>query len=230
VPLAIIVSFFLYGIFMPFSSPTYYQRIFAGKDSKTAAKGTWLSLLWVGIPMICLVIIGLAARSSFPGIDPELAFIKTVGQSGIFFLYGGSVLLWAALMSTADTVAFTTSQIVCHNIQEKKMTMHNARVALLAVLALSSIISLLLPSVIKVSILFLGVSMAIAVPLFLHWFMKFSSKAFITSMLVSAAGTLAYTVFYKFDPSAVGVALVLSLVTILIFWCCEKLLFTPRRA
>jgi Na+/proline symporter len=122
VPVGLIVGFFLFGLFGPFSGPHYYQRIFAASNGKVARFGTWLSSLAILLPGIGLFVIGMAAKKLFIGIDPDLAFLKMIQSGGPTIALIGSLVLWCALMSTVDTITFTASQILNKDVFKKSLS------------------------------------------------------------------------------------------------------------
>jgi Na+/proline symporter len=207
VPLMIIISFFLFGLFNPYGISTYYQRIFAAKDENTVKKGTWISGVILLIAISLILVIGLSARSLFPNIDPDLAFISLIFKFGGIILSLGAVLLWAALMSTADTMTFAASQILFRNVLNRELTIKNTRIGILVILLLGLLISIFLPSVVKVSILFLGGGMIIAPIVFFQWFTRFSEKAVVLAIIISVLAIVIFTLIMGLTPVIVMVAL-----------------------
>lgn len=100
--------------------PDMYSRLFCARDEKVARNAA-LSAAVVAVPIaFIIVLIGMAAAVSFPGIAPEQAF-PTVIQNLLPAGLSGLVIaaLLAAIMSSADTVILTTSAIVGVDIYGK---------------------------------------------------------------------------------------------------------------
>ncbi len=172
VPIGTTIGFFLFGLFGPFSISTYYQRVFAANSGKTARKGTWLSSLAILLPGAGLFIIGMAAKNLFPNIDPDLAFLKIIQLGGQTIALVGALILWAALMSTVDTLTFAGSQIYNKDLLNKPLSRKNVRVGIVILLGLGLVISFVVPSITSVALMFLGGGMAVAPSAFFQWFMK----------------------------------------------------------
>jgi len=207
IPLTIIISFFLFGLFNPYGISTYYQRIFAAKGESEVKKGTWISGGIILIAIILQLVIGVFARSIFPTIDPDLAFMSILFKFGGLLLTLGALLLWTALMSTADTMTFAASQILFKNIFNRELTIKNIRFGITLILIFGLIISIFLPSVVKVSILFLGGGMIIAPIVFFQWFIKFSERAVILAIIIAVLAIIIFTLVVGITPIIVIVSL-----------------------
>lgn len=206
-PIGTLIGFFLFGLLGPFSISTYYQRVFAAESGKTAKIGTWLSSLAILLPGIGLLFIGIAAKNLFPGIDPDLAFLKIIGTGGQYIALVGALLLWSALMSTIDTLTFAGSQIVNKNLLNKQLTKRNVRVGIVVLLALGLIIGFAVPSVMSVGILFLAGGLAIAPSAFFQWFMKSLKQYSVVASLLSGIAALFLYAFIKgISPTLVAVS------------------------
>lgn len=216
-PLGIIIGLFLFGLFEPFAISTYYQRIFASESSVTARKGTWLGSFAVLPPVIGVLVIGIAAKKLFPGIDPDTAFLRTIQEGGKLLSIIGALVLWAALLSTIDTVTFAASQILNKDILNKPLTRKNVGLGVVALLGFGVIISFIAPSVIDASLLFLGGGMIIAPIPFFHWFMpRLKSYSIIAAL---SAGVLSLVIFVALvgpSPTVVGVTFATSTLVLLV--------------
>lgn len=206
-PLGIIIGLFLFGVFEPFAISTYYQRIFASDSPATARKGTWLGSLAVFPAVIGILVIGIAAKKLFPDIDPDTAFLKTIQRGGKALSVVGALVLWAALLSTIDTVTFAASQILNRDILNKPLKRRNMGYAIVSLMSVGLLISFIFPSVIDASILFLGGGMVIAPILFFHWFMpKLDTVTIVSALITGMASLIVYVVFNGPNPTVVGIA------------------------
>ena len=111
--ISLTISFILYGIFQLFASADLWQRVYAARDEGVVKRGLIISGIFVLFIGILLSVIGLAAGSALPGLDPNQAaaiWLTTLlppALSGIVI-----VLVFAAVMSSADTVIFTISSSI----------------------------------------------------------------------------------------------------------------------
>jgi len=224
VPFGTTIGFFLFGLFGPFSISTYYQRVFAAESGKTARKGTWLSSLAIILPGIGLFIIGMTAKNLFPDIDPDVAFLRIIRLGGRSIALVGGLVLWAALMSTVDTLTFAGSQIFCKDLLGKPLSKRNVSVGIVVLLGLGLIISFVLPSVTSVALMFLGGGMAVAPSAFFQWFMKsLKQYSVIVSLLFGIASIIIYAVIRGIDPNIVAVSFFVSTIVLLLVHFTGKL-------
>lgn len=196
-PAGNIIGFFLFGIFGPFSISTYYQRVFASKDERTARIGTFISGAILLALLLLLVTIGWAAKRLLPDIDPDVAFVSLLNHFGGLAFTVGALALWAALLSTADTLAFAAGQILVQNILGKRLTRRMTQASIVLIMIFAAVISFLLPSIVSVGMLFLGGGMILAPIGFLQWFMKLSQ---LTVVLALSAGVLSLAVYVALRP------------------------------
>lgn len=217
VPMGTTIGFFLFGLFGPFAISTYYQRIFAADSPKTAQVGTWLSSVLILLPGAGLFIIGMAAKKLFPGIDPDLAFLKIIQTGGLGITLVGALVLWSALMDTVDTLVFAGSQILNRDLLGKELTKRNVRRGILLLLGVGVVVSFSLPSVTGVALLFLGASMAVAPSAFFLWFMKgLRGTAVVISLVSEIAGLAVYSLMKGITPQGVGVSFAAALLALLL--------------
>jgi len=211
VPMGTTIGFFLFGLFGPFSISTYYQRVFAARDSETARKGTWLSSLAIILPGIGLFIIGIAAKTLFPSIDPDLAFLKIIQLGGKTIAIIGALILWSALMSTVDTLTFVGSQILNRDLLNRDLSRKNVGFGIIALLGLGVAIGYILPSVTGVALIFLGGGMVVAPSAFFQWFMKSLKQYSVVSSLIGGSVVLlVYSFLEGISPNNVAVAFIAS--------------------
>ena len=222
VPIGTIIGFFLFGVFGPYTLSTYYQRIFAAKNAKTAMRGTWFGGLFIFILVALVIVIGIAARSIMPNIDPDIAFVSLLQHFGGLIMSVGALVLWSALMSTSDTLTFSGSQILSYNVFGVKMSKKAIRISVIAILLFGMIISFLVPSIIAVGMIFLGGGTIIAPIGFFQWFIKFKQKAVVSALVAGTIALIAYVALVDLTPAVVAVTFVVSTVTLFAVHLGEK--------
>lgn len=105
-PLMTIV-FMAFGILIIFQSAEYWQRVYAAKNDTVVKNGLIGSAIFVVVTGFAITIIGLSAHLHIPEIEARNAFAE-----GLTFLIpakyigAGLILLFAAIMSSADTIIF----------------------------------------------------------------------------------------------------------------------------
>jgi|GEM_PF-1124661 len=217
IPIGTTIGFFLFGLFGPFSISTYYQRIFAAESSTTVKRGTWLSSLAILLPGVGLFVIGMAAKKLLPDVDPDLAFIKIIQLGGQAIALVGALVLWAALMSTIDTLTFAGSQILNKDLLGKPLSRKNVGVGIVLLLGLAAVISFVSPSITEVGMMFLGGTMAIAPSAFFQWFIKSLKQYSVVASLISGVIMLfVYAAIKGVSPNVVAVSFFASTVVLLV--------------
>jgi solute:Na+ symporter, SSS family len=217
-PPGTIIGFFLYGLFGPFTMSTYYQRIFAAESPQTARTATWLSALTILIPGLGLFILGMHAKNLFPSIDPDSAFLRLIQLGGSTTSLAGALVLWAALMSTVDTLTFAGSQILNKDLLNKPLTRTNVGMGIVIVLALALIVAFVLPSLNSVFMIFLAGGMTIAPAGFFQWFVPgIRQSSVIASLVAGIALSALYVGCIGLSPNVAAVAFAGSTVFLFAF-------------
>lgn len=170
---ATIFGFLLIGIVFPFASPDLWQRVYAAKDVKTFRKGMILSIVIYIFVALMLALVALSVKTQLPGIDPDTALV-----SGFSLLLGPGlaglaiVMLFSALMSTADTFFFTASSAVSQDFLKKHEPVSTLRYTLVIVMLVSTIITLLTENLVIAAYIFSAFFMVLAVPAIASWVKK----------------------------------------------------------
>ncbi len=110
------LSFVFFGIFIIFQSSEYWQRVYAAKNTTVVKRGFIGSIILVMITGFALTFIGLAARHGNPDLDANQAI--AFGLSGMLpetMLGAGLVLIFAAIMSSADTIIFVLASSIAED-------------------------------------------------------------------------------------------------------------------
>ncbi len=169
-------------------------------------------------------------KKLFPDIDPDTAFLKTIQRGGKALSIVGALVLWAALLSTIDTVTFAASQILNRDILNKPLKRRNMGFAIVSLMSIGLLISFIFPSVIDASILFLGGGMVIAPILFFHWFMpKLDSYSIISALSVGMVSLIVYVVFKGPNPTVVGIAFATTTLILLVTHFSRKFFKTVKQ-
>ena len=222
-PVSNIIGFFLFGIFGPFSISTYYQRVFASKDRETAISGTLISGAILFFLLILIVRVGFGAKASLPGIDPDIAFVSLLEHSGGWFFTGGALALWAALMSTADTLSFAAGQILVQNIFGRKLTRRSTQISIIIIMLLGALTSFALPSIVSVGMLFLGGGMILAPIGFFQWILNIQEFDVSAAILAGLCSIIIFLAISPISPTIVVVTFGATTITLLSSYCLSRL-------
>ncbi|MCF8328429.1 MAG: sodium:solute symporter family protein [Bacteroidales bacterium] len=110
------LSFIFFGVFIIFQSAEYWQRVYAAKSAKVVRRGFIGSSVLVLITGLALSFIGMAARTSTAGLEPEQAIAYGLSEMLPQGMLGfGLVLIFAAIMSSADTIIFVLASSIAED-------------------------------------------------------------------------------------------------------------------
>jgi Na+/proline symporter len=164
-----------------------------------------------------LAIIALAVKALLPQLDPDTALIYGFGELlGPGFAGLAIVLLFAAIMSSIDTYAFTTSSSIIQGFfrkLNKTVTVKAIKIVLTMLLILSTILVIVLENMVLSTYIFTGFIIVLAIPTLLTWIRKkVNPLTLIISFVVSFIGIF-YLLFTApvLDPSLVSNMLIISI-------------------
>lgn len=122
------IAFLAFGVFIIFQSAEYWQRVYAARDMHVVKNGLLWSAVLVILTGMAITLIGLNAHQRLPNIAPENAF--AAGISLLFpahLLGGGLVMIFAAIMSSADTIIFVLASSVASDYWERWQKRHGRK-------------------------------------------------------------------------------------------------------
>ena len=206
---ATIAGFLIIGLLLPFASPDLWQRVYSAKDKKTAMKGIFYSVLVYMVVCFALAIIALSVKALLPALDPDTALIYGFGKLLIPGLAGlAIVLLFAAVMSSIDTYAFTASSAIIQDFfrnLSKEKTVKYIKIILTLILVAATILVILLQNMVLSTYIFTGFVIVLAIPTLMTWIRKKISLITLTiTFLVGYVGIIYFlTTSPVIEPSLV---------------------------
>ncbi|GAB4320649.1 MAG: sodium/proline symporter [Bacteroidales bacterium] len=111
------VVFIIFGVLIIFQSAEYWQRVYAAKSLTVVRRGFVWSAILVVITGLVISVVGLSAHLHVPGIEPSSAFAE--GLTILVphnYIGAGLILLFAAIMSSADTIIFVLASSMAKDI------------------------------------------------------------------------------------------------------------------
>lgn len=141
-----------------------YQRLFAVKDTKTAYKSAILSCIILLIICFFPVLLGMAARSMFPGLEVTSLAVPTVLRAVLPPAFSGFTLaaIIAAVVSTADSILTAATSHVVNDVyvryinkdkpdapETQRKLLKLSKIITVMIGAVSVIIALAIPSVLS---------------------------------------------------------------------------------
>jgi SSS family solute:Na+ symporter len=210
------------GLLIPFASPDLWQRVYSAKDKKTVKKSIFYSVIVYFLVCLALAIIALTVKSLLPQLDPDTALIYGFGKllgPGLAGL--AIVLLFAAIMSSIDTYAFTTSSAIIQDFfrkLNKGTTIKAIKIVLTMILILSTILVIALENMVLSTYIFTGFVIVLAIPTLATWFRKKINPLTLTiSFIINFIG-ISYILLTSpvIDPSLVSKMIIISIAGLLI--------------
>ena len=125
--------FIAFGILIIFQSAEYWQRVYAARSRKVVVGGLRTAAVFVILTGLAVSVVGLSAHMHVPGIESRNAFAE--GLTVLIsprFIGASLVLLFAAIMSSADTIIFvlasSLSKDYIANFSSKEVNQHTMKV------------------------------------------------------------------------------------------------------
>ena len=218
-----IAGFLIIGLLIPFASPDLWQRVYSAKDSKTVKKSIIYSVAIYFAVCLALAIIALAVKALLPQLDPDTALIYgfakllAPGVAGLAI-----VLLFAAIMSSIDTYAFTTSSAIIQDFFKKlrkRETVKSIKITLTVVLIIGTLVGILLQGLLISTYIFTGFIIVLAIPTLMTWFRKKVSNTTLNITFIIGFIGITYflaTAFPDITPSLVPRMIGVSIAGIII--------------
>lgn len=223
--ISLTITFIIYGIIYIFVASEYWQRIYAAKNSEVIRKGLIGSAILIVITGFALTLIGLAAGTSFPGIDPSEAaaygFINLL-PAGLISL--SLILLFAAIMSSADSIIFVLASSVSkdyfghkfyNQLNERKLV-KLTRTFIVFFSIIGMVFAFFFRDIIAVVLTISGLLFALAPSVIGSFHSKLSNNAVFASML---AGIIYVFILILFDlviPEYAVASIFVALVVLLV--------------
>lgn len=192
------ISFFLYGLITVAIGADMWQRIYAGKNSKIIKKSLIISAITLPIVGIAVSMLGFAAKANFPNILPEEAIVYGISYLLPAGLVGlGLVVLFAAIMSTTDTITFVLATNFSRDFVSRLRTRETSKKELVALtrlgififIILALVIALFYSNIINIALSLGSLTFALAPTIIGSLYVKLKRKA----ILLSISSGLIYT-------------------------------------
>jgi len=164
IPLSNLIAFIIYGCLSVFGMADRYQLCYAGKSVKAVKNGMLLSIIPIIFVASLLLFIGLKAYMLNQNFDAADAFTHVISKEiSQQFLPAFLVLLFAGLMSTADTSIFAiSSHLVCQSDVHSKVK--QIRIYTLIVVILATLLSFVWQNIVDITLVGSALRIILAIP------------------------------------------------------------------
>jgi len=211
-----IITFIIFGIIIPFYTPEFYQRIYATKNKETLKKAFTLSMTIYPLVALAILFMGLVIRTHLPDIDQETALIRGLIQLlPAWFMGLGGVLMFSAIMSSADTYVFTDTSVFLqdfvlrHREVTKERLVKYFRIVMVIIIMLGVIASYLLRSIVFSAYLWAAIGTILGTGIIATWvFKKLSGLALSLGFILGLLAFLYVLITNSFSPMVVGYSMI----------------------
>jgi len=220
------IAFIFFGILIIFQSAEYWQRVYAAKSNKVIKTGFIASAILVLVTGLAITIVGLSAHYQVPGIAPRDAFaegLKVLAPKK--FIGAGLVLLFAAIMSSADTIIFVLASSMAKDyiahFSKKEVTQHNLKIQTKIFIVLFSFVGFLLAfyfrSIIDVIVFITGVGFTIVPAAVASFHFKIEKQAALASFISGVGYVLILFVTGNLLPELSVASFLVALIFLVLF-------------
>lgn len=210
------VAFLLFGILIVFQSAEYWQRVYAAKSIKVVKKGFWWSAILTFISGIIITWIALSAKIANPNIAPTNAF-----GAGLVALLPQKlsalvlVMVFAAIMSSADTQIFVISSGFALNLFKKtndddKRLKKNTQIITLLVILLAVLIAYFIRDIVAVVNFITGIGFTVLPAAWAAFHFDISPNIAFQSIIAGLIYVMLLIIFGIFIPEFVILSFIVS--------------------
>lgn len=158
------VALFFGATLVPFAAGDMWQRVYATQGRVEARRSLLYAIIMYVSFGVLLTGLGLLVRTMLPDADPDMALINAFELFLPAGLIGAAgVVVYAALMSSADTNLYTASSILVQDLHSRvappsspELVVSRIRVVALVVGVLALLVALLIPELVRLGFLYLG--------------------------------------------------------------------------
>lgn len=205
------IAFVAFGVFIIFQSAEYWQRVYAASNSRVIKRGFIGAAILTVVTGMAITIIGLASHRELPEIMARNAFAE--GLNLLLpdsYVGAGLVLIFAAIMSSADTQIFVLSSSVSVDWMEKfskkklnpHQVMRRTRWLIIAFSAAGFAFAYFLRDLVAVIIFITGIGFTIIPAVIASFHMKITPRSALWSFLAGSAYVAVLVVVASFQPDS----------------------------
>ena len=235
------VAFVAFGIFIIFQSSEYWQRVYAAKNDSVVRRGFKGAAILTVITGFVITLIGLSAHLNLPNIEARDAFaegLRLLMPSK--FIGVGLILIFAAIMSSADTQIFVLASSFSIDFlgkfSKKKLTNHQLMNRTRLFIVLFALTGFLLAynfrDLVAVIVFITGIGFTIIPAAVASFHFKISNRAaaasfisgvgYILILVIVASLQENPVVFFKTNADLAILSIVISTVVLIVFQLYER--------
>ncbi|MCF8303975.1 MAG: sodium:solute symporter family protein [Bacteroidales bacterium] len=219
------IAFIAFGVFIIFQSAEYWQRVYAAKNTRVVKKGLIGSAILTVITGLAVTLIGLAAHRNVPGIMAKDAFAE--GLTLLIpdaFIGAGLVLIFAAIMSSADTIIFVLASSLAKDYsahfrkqgQSKQRLMGQTRLFIIVLSLLGFVFAWSFRDIVAVIVFITGLGFTIIPAAIASFHMKIDTRSAFASFGSGIAYILVLILTDNMIPEASVASIVVSTIVLIL--------------
>jgi len=236
------VAFMAFGIFIIFQSSEYWQRVYAAKNSSIVKRGFIGAAILTIITGFVITLIGLSAHLNLPHIEAKDAFAEGLGLlMPSKFLGAGLILIFAAIMSSADTQIFVLASSVSIDFlgkfSKKNLTRHQlmkrTRIFIIVFALVGFLLAYNFRDLVAVIIFITGIGFTIIPAAVASFHFKISNRAAAASFISGVSYVIILVIyasiqvdpveFFKSNADLAILSIVVSTMFLLLFQLIDRL-------
>lgn len=220
-----IIAFLAFGVLIVFQSAEYWQRVYAAKNMNVVVKGFRWSAAFTLITGIVITVIALTAHDLAPGIQPSEAFgagLKLILPASVIAM--SLVMVFAAIMSSADTQIFVVSTAISLDLigknrknklsdQQLKML---TKIIVLVLIATASLLAYFIRDMIEVIVFITGIGFTVIPVCIASFHYSIPSKAATGSLIAGIVYIIALIIAGVMVPELAIASIVVSTLYLII--------------
>lgn len=219
------IAFIAFGVFIIFQSAEYWQRVYAARDEAVVRKGLTWSAALVILTGIAITLVGIAAREAVPGMESRNAFSEGMKVLLPESMHGiGLVLIFAAIMSSADTIIFVLASSLAKDYHhnwgsgeaEQHKLMKYTRIFIIALSISGAALAWFFRDLVAVIVFITGVGFTIIPAAIASFHTRLHPKAVTISFITGTAYVLILYLAGYLIPEASIASILVSAATLLI--------------
>jgi len=214
----LLLAFILYGLFIPFSSAEIWQRIFAAKDDTVVRRGLIGSGFCILLLGGAIMLLGLAAKTAYPNITPQeavpygMVHLLPTGLLGL-----GLVVLFAAIMSTLDTLVFYLATAIAKDYgarffgkSSEQDLQRITKIFIVVTIVVSVLFAYVFRDLIAVVITIAGIAAALVPPVLASFHFKLKGNAVSAALIASCIYIAGLVLTGNLSPDLAMISLFVS--------------------
>ncbi len=215
-PAGSLVGFIIYGALSVFGMADRYQLCYAGKNPKAVKQGMAFSVVPILIVATLLLFIGLKAYAMNTTLDPAHAFTYVISKEVTakalpLFL----VMLFAGLMSTADTSVFAVASHLV-NGTSKQGKVKQLRIITVLVILVAMVLSFVWKNIVDITLIGSALRILLAIPSIYILLQKTNPYRYIGSTFGGVLGLVVGLIVFGISPKITVTILVGALLGLLV--------------